>query len=491
MKIFHGEGLTEKRVAGPLYFYHGTAVSDEGNSATCRQNETTRFETARCAVQQRELLLSEKVKNRTVADLFSTRAMLLNREEPVNQSIRKLIEEKHVSAEAAVEAFFREWIPRFLQHADPAFRTKAEDLQDLKSALLLSLSRQTVTAPAPLTPSIVYAEALSPSALLLADPAQLLGLVLAEGTPLSHTVILAKSLGIPVLLHCPLPQSCAGAQALLDATEGTLTITPDHTVLTTPTAPPKPLSDLYTGVRLFAGINGLSDLPAVLSGPATGIGLFRTEYLYLTHNVAPDEEVQTAVYKQVLSALSPNPVIIRTIDLGADKLPSYLHDDQNLRGTALALKHRELFQTQLRALLRAAGCGRLFVLLPMIHNVDEVADCRTLLAKEREDLQKAGVFSEDPPLGVMIETREALDCLHALARTAAFFSVGSNDLMRSVARDRTELFEILKTIAAVARSHHIPVNLCGALASEPEMAAALIRLGYDALTLSPARLSEL
>jgi phosphotransferase system enzyme I (PtsI) len=426
----------------------------------------------------------------------------------------------------AVDRAGKQLYNMFFSLEDPYMKARAPDIADISrrlTAILLSVrSSFTLTEP-----SIVAADDLTPSDTLSLDKKLILGFITRKGATNSHTAILARILKIPSIVQANITndeltaENFEGKDAAIDGHTGTFYLEPDAAATTRLTARREKdlaeaaLLETLRGketitkdgrrIELAANIGGIEDIEAVLANDAEGIGLFRSEFLYLGKNTYPGEEEQFKAYKTVAEALKGKRVVIRTLDIGADKQAAYfgLDEEENpalgLRAIRLCFQRPEMFKTQLRAIYRASAYGKIAVMFPMIASVWELKKCKEFAAQAREELIKEGVATGDVELGIMVETPAAAVCAEDLAEEADFFSVGTNDLTQyTLAVDRQnaglELFAdthhpaLLKLLAHIAESAHkagIWAGICGELGADPDMTRKFLEMGYDELSMSP------
>ncbi len=488
------------------------------------QAELKKFESARQRLREAQQKLYEKTRaeaGEKSAEVFLAHMQMLD-DEMLKQSVTEIIREQNRDAAYAVQVGLSAIVGRFQAMDDLYVRTRSEDIADLADGLLGELTGMATLGFEEEKPYILAAEQLSPSELMMLDRSKLAGLVLSGGSGISHTAILAKGMEMPMLVKCgSFPEEWDGKEAVLDGYQGCLFLEPskeqqesflrkqekekeDRQRLQelkgkeSVTADGKP-------IRLLANIKDPTDVGAVIANDAEGVGLFRTEFLYLNGNDYPTEEEQFFVYRQVLKTLSPKPVVIRTCDIGADKAAEYmkLSAEDNpalgLRGVRFSLKEKQVFRTQLRAMLRASAFGSLRIMIPMITDPEEVRECRKLLDECEEELKKEGVQIGEYLFGLMIETPAAVLCADELAELSDFFSIGSNDLAQyTLAVDRQDtalavLFNpahpsVLKGIELTVQAGHrhgIPVGICGELGGNPEFTEKFLRMGIDAISADP------
>jgi len=492
--------------------------------ATDPEAELLRFEQARCrAIDQQNALYEEAMEKAgaEIAAVFSIHALMLEDEEFMT-SIRTMIRTEGCTAEYAVLVSGSRHAAVIAGLDDPYLAARSADIEDVTQSLLETL---TGVVPDPLQfdgPFILVADDLAPSQTIRLDKKQLLGFVTRKGSVASHTAILARSMNIPALVQCQaVNDNWNGRQAILDGYSGTLYLDPtpqmvktfaelrrqdeEHRALLTKLRglPNQTMDGRTIGIE--ANIGGLEDLEQVEKNDADGVGLFRSEFIYLNSPAAPTEDEQFAIYKQVLKRMAPRRVVVRTCDLGADKMPDYMDfgEEANpalgLRGVRLCLTRPDFFKTQLRALLRAACYGNLSVMFPMLTRPEELEACKELLEVCRAELERQGIPVGPVRIGAMIETPAAVLCAGELAGCCDFFSIGTNDLHQYLcALDRQNqtldafsdphhpaLLRAVEQTVQAAHRNGIPAAICGELAADPALTEWFLRIGVDALSVNP------
>lgn len=405
-------------------------------------------------------------------------------------------------------------------------QARAADVKDISNRLIACLGEQADPVDGGTEKIIVFADDLAPSETMSLDKDRVLAFVTAGGSPNSHTAILARSLNIPAVIGAGeevLRCVSDGQTVVVNGHTGEITIDPDEKFIAMARAEQQQdirsmalLQELKgkqnvtldgTRVNVFANIQGVDEIDAALDNDAGGIGLFRSEFLYLAANDYPTEEVQFSAYKRVLESMAGRKVIIRTLDIGADKQIDYfkLDKEQNpalgLRAIRICLTRPQIFETQLRALYRASVYGELGIMFPMITSVGELERILQYCAKVRSDLKKVGkAFAENVELGIMIETPAAAVISDRLAAMVDFFSVGTNDLTQyTLACDRqnaaldqfvdTHHEAILRLIEMSVRSAHANgawIGICGEFAADMELTETFLKMGIDELSVSPS-----
>ena len=525
MNISNGIKIVEGVAIGKLRFYR--APSRETNPAPADDPvyEQVRFESARKTVLAQRRAMKDRVRDslgEKEAAIFEVHEMLL--EDPrFIQKCEDLIMDQRRRADLAVNLVLDSLAQDFREIEDPVFGARSADVQDLKKAMLDVLSGVENEWEHSEVPVIIAAQELTPSQLFNLDRDKLLGIVTQGGSQYSHVAILAKSLNIPTLIGCfDLNRDWDGRDAALDTYEEHLYIEPTAEVkriliqkqeieneskrrLCMLKGQANTTIDGHA-VKIWANIGSHKDVKAVLDNDADGIGLFRSEFLYMGRDEEPSEFEQFEVYKSVLEAMGPRKVIIRTCDLGSDKLPDYLYyqkeDNPALgcRGIRFCLFNKALFKKQLRAILRASVYGNSGIMLPMVMGVSEVKMTKELIRQCTEELDKEGLEYKVPDLGVMIETPAAALCADELAAESNFFSLGTNDLTQyTLAMDRQTpglekvwdahnpaVFKLIKMTVDAGHAADIPVGMCGELAADLDVTAKLLQIGVDVLSVDPA-----
>lgn len=526
MITIQGVGVSGGIGAGRLYLYHPMAAEPESRTAESPKEEWLRFQEARSAAdgQLEELARkTEKEAGEAEAALFEAHRLLLA-DAGYAESVRRIILEEKQSAEAAVLRTGEMLAERFDAMEDECMRERAADLRDVSRRILNLLCGAGQQEIASDVPVILAAEELMPSETVSLDKSKIAGIVTARGSAFDHTAILARAMGIPAVVASDgLPEEAyAGQEAILDGETGEVLLEPDDGTrkrllekrerqqeerkqLETLKGKPDVTRDGQE-IRVYCNIGSPADVPAVLRNDGSGIGLFRSEFLYLDRQGYPSEEEQFAAYRAVLVGMGGREVIIRTCDVGADKRAGYLGLPQEenpalgMRAIRISLDRTEIFKTQLRALYRASVFGRLRIMFPMITGEWEVREAKRLCDTVQKELAAEGIpYSEEVPLGIMIETPAAVMISDRLAKEVDFFSCGTNDLTQyTLACDRQNpalgrfydtrhpaVLRMLKMVCGHAHRNGIRVGVCGELASDPEMAETFLALGVDELSVTP------
>ena len=533
-EVIHGTGIGVRCAVGKLRFLHTYTQKNEQKGSGI-EAERARLRDAIAFVLQNLAELQERAREQVGADaaeIFSIHAMLLEDADLMERVENEL--GQGLSAEAAVQVAADVLSGEFTALDDPYLSARAADIGDVCAQLIAHLSGENkVDVSNAEEPYILVARDLSPSQTVGLDRKTLLGFVTFEGSPNSHTAILARAMGIPALV-------CTGAfsaeydktVALLDAATGTLTLAPDdaeqanfatrcakntedtmererilHTLVQKPA-----ITQGGHRMLIYANVGGEDEVDAVLSGGADGIGLLRSEFLYLSLDRAPDEEELYQSYRTLAERMQGRRVVIRTLDIGADKQVSYLtlpreeNPALGLRGVRLCLRERTLFCEQIRAILRASAHGKVALMLPMIVSVDEVRTCREWIAECMQTLSEKGQqYDKNIEIGIMIETPAAAILAEELAREVDFFSVGTNDLLQyTLAADRQNPYveelcrrgrePVLRLIEMATEAIHGAggwIGICGELAADFSLTQRFCDMRVDELSVSTPYLLEL
>ena len=441
------------------------------------------------------------------------------------ESIENIIRTQEVNAEFAVATTADNFAQMFAAMDDAYMQGRAADVKDVSERVLDILCGVSAGVKEMTEPCIIAADDLAPSETVQLDKSKVLGFATMYGSSNSHTAILARTMNIPAVIGLgeDLLTKYDGKMALIDGFTGMLYIDPDEETMKVmeekraKDQEQKALLEQLKGkenvtksgqkINVYANIGNVSDVGAVLKNDAGGIGLFRSEFLYLENSDFPTEEQQFAVYKQVAENMAGKKVIIRTLDIGADKQVDYfgLDKEENpalgYRAIRICLTRKEIFKTQLRALYRAAMFGNISIMFPMIISVAEVHEIKAIIAEVKEELKNEGIpFKDDVELGVMIETPASVMISRELAKEVDFFSVGTNDLTQyTLAIDRQNakldkfydphhpaVLAMIKMAADNAHAEGAWIGICGELGADLELTEEFLKMGLDELSVSPA-----
>lgn len=464
----------------------------------------------------------------TNAAIFEIHQMLLEDDDYLD-FVKNMIETQQVNAEFAVAVTADHFAKIFSEMDNEYMKGRAADIKDVSERVIEVLchadmpqEKKEISDADEEEPVIIMADDLAPSETIQLGKRKVLAFVMRRGTVTSHTAILARTMNIPSLVCTPLAENITGKLAIVDGSQGKLIVEPDEETfvqykrlqeeqnkrqeLLRQFKGKKSVTRSGKEIRLYANISGVKDVSAALENDAEGIGLFRSEFLYLQGEDYPTEEEQFDVYKTVAEMMVGRQVIIRTLDIGADKQISYfgLDKEENpalgYRAVRICLDRPELFRTQLRAIYRASAYGRISIMVPMIASTWEVKKVRAIAEEVKAELQEQGMRYGEVAFGIMIETPAAVMIADELAELADFFSIGTNDLTQyTLAVDRqnpkldayldTHHPAVLRMIRMVIESAHkagIWAGICGELGADTELTEAFIEMGIDELSVSPA-----
>lgn len=495
------------------------------------QAELQRVEEAVEASKQQLQKLYEKALKEVgeaSAAIFEVHQMMLE-DEDYKESIENIISTQQVNAEYAVASTGDNFSQMFASMDDDYMRARAADIKDISNRLVKNLSGQSADVMDLDEPVIVVADDLSPSETVQMDKEKILAFVTVHGSANSHTAILARMMNIPALIGVDMDLEAlhTGTEAAVDGFHGEFFVDPSEEVkerIQRKIEEEKEKQELLQQLRgkenvtkggrhinLYANIGSVADMGYVLENDAGGIGLFRSEFLYIGRNELPDEEEQFQAYKQAVQNMAGKKVIIRTLDIGADKQADYLNIEKEenpafgYRAIRICLAQPEIFKTQLRALFRASAYGNLSIMYPMITSTEEVAQIQAIVQEVKEELKTDGIPYNDVEEGIMIETPAAVMISDELAKMVDFFSIGTNDLTQytlAIDRQNEKLDRfynphhkaILKMIQMVVDSAHQEgkwAGICGELGADPELTETFVRMGVDELSVAPSMILKL
>ena len=512
---------------GKLMFYKRNEKVIKREHISDADAEWKRFEAAKGqAVDQLKELYEKALEDVGEANamIFEIHQMMLEDLDYL-ESIENIIRSQEVNAEYAVATTADNFAQMFASMDDAYMQGRAADVKDVSERVLDILCGVSAGVKEMTEPCIIAADDLAPSETVQLDKSKVLGFATMYGSANSHTAILARTMNIPAVIGLgeTLSSQYDGKMAVIDGFTGILYVDPDEETLArmqekrAKDLEQKELLNQLKGkenvtrsgqkINVYANIGNVSDLGAVLKNDAGGIGLFRSEFLYLENSTFPTEEQQFAVYKQVAESMAGKKVIIRTLDIGADKQVDYFNLDKEenpalgYRAIRICLTRPEIFKTQLRALYRAAVYGNLSIMFPMIISVSEVKKIKEIIAQVQAELKAEGIpYKEDVELGVMIETPAAVMLSRELAKEVDFFSVGTNDLTQyTLAIDRQNqkldtfydphhpaVLAMIKMAADNAHAEGKWIGICGELGADLELTEEFLKMGLDELSVSPA-----
>ena len=527
MEQIFGKGVSKGVAAGPISFYRRASGVIPRHEVSDTAAEMERFRAARETAKEQLAKLYDKAlaeAGEDAAMLFEAHQMMLDDLDFV-ESIEGMIENDRVNAEAAVSDTGAQFAEMFAAMDDSYMQARAADIRDISARVIGILTGEGESGIVSDVPCIVAADDLAPSETVQLDKALILGFITAGGSANSHTAILARTMGIPAIIGAgaAMKPELEGKYAILDGQTGEAVIEPDDAErerLLKKQAKEKALKELLDqlkgkpnvtkdgrNVMVYCNIGSPADIDAVLQNDGGGIGLFRSEFLYLQGSDYPTEDEQFKAYKTVAERMGGRRVIIRTLDIGADKQADYFHLDKEenpamgLRAIRICLTRPEVFRTQLRALYRASAYGKIAIMFPMITSVWEVQEIKRICRNIRAELAEEGVpMADKVELGIMIETPAAVMMSAELAREVDFFSVGTNDLTQyTLAVDRQgvgldRFFDahhpaVLRMIRMAAENAHkagIWIGICGELGADAELTETFLSMGIDELSVSPS-----
>ncbi len=526
MKKFSGKGVYSAVAIGKISVFRKRDVSVTRTHITDSAAELGRVEQAKQkAAEQLQAIYDKALKEvgETNAQIFEIHMMMLE-DEDYNDSIRSIIETQSVNAEYAVAVTADNFSEMFASMEDPYMQARSADVRDISNRLIANLTGTASDVASAGGKMIVCAEDLAPSETVALDKDKVLAFVTAKGSSNSHTAILARNMNIPAVIGAGdkfLSSITDGQTAVVDGYTGEIFLDPDEETIAKYSKKreadeeKKRLLQELKGkenvtldgrkINIFANISGTDNIGAVLVNDAGGIGLFRSEFLYLENTDFPTEDQQFQAYKRVLESMAGKKVVIRTLDIGADKQVDYfgLKKEENpalgLRAIRICLTRPEIFRTQLRALYRASVFGNLAIMFPMITSVREVERIKSICEEVKQELSSEGIeYSDKVELGIMIETPAAAIISDQLAPLVDFFSVGTNDLTQyTLACDRqnpdieefidTHHEAILRLIEMSAENAHKNgawIGICGELAADTTLTERFLRMGIDELSVS-------
>ena len=526
MISIQGKGVSTGVAMGPLYYYQRAKSTIRRFEVADVEAEWERFKAAQATAVDQLGELAEKAREEAgdeAATLFETHQMMAE-DMDYEEAIENLVKNDRLNAEAAVTDISAQFADMFAQMDDPYFQARAADVKDVSSRIIGILSgvvQGGIDSPVPV---VLAADDLAPSETVQLDKSKILGFVTEGGSGSSHTAILARTMGIPAIIGVgnQLKPEYEGREVIVDGATGNVVVDADEATRTMLMAKREEqlkrqkLLEALKGkenvtrdgqkIMVFCNIGNPEDVPAVLANDGGGIGLFRSEFLYLNCEDYPTEDYQFEAYKKVLSDMGDKEVVIRTLDIGADKQIDYFEmpKEENPalgnRALRICLNRPEIFKTQLRALYRASAYGHLGIMFPMVTSVWEVKEAKKMCELVKKELTEEGKpFADDVQIGIMIETPAAAVMSDRLAKLVDFFSCGTNDLTQyTLACDRQNndlgrffnphhpaVLRLLKMVCDNAHKNGVWVGICGELGADLELTETFLSIGIDELSVSP------
>lgn len=525
MTSYSGKSVFGGIAIGRIHVYQKKECQVKRTTIESPDAELARYERAKAeAVAQLQGLYEKALKEvgEVNAAIFEIHQMMLD-DDDYNESVESIIRTQSVNAEYAVASTGDNFAKMFAEMDDDYMRERAADVKDISERVVSVLCGQKSASMATEEPVIVVADDLAPSETVQLEKDKVLAFVTVHGSTNSHTAILARTMGIPALIgtNFSLDEDMDGKVGVVDGNEGKFYVEPEEGLLGEMQSKrqeelrKKEMLQTLKGkenvtldgrrIMLYANIGNIKDLAMVMQNDAEGIGLFRSEFLYLESDHFPTEEEQFQVYKTVAETMAGKRVIIRTLDIGADKKCDYfgLEAEDNpalgYRGIRICLTRTDVFKTQLRALFRASAFGKIAIMYPMIISVDEIHRIQKIVEEVKAELAESGAPFGSPEQGIMIETPAAVMMSGELAREVDFFSIGTNDLTQyTLAIDRQnpklDAFydshhpAVLRMIAMVVENAHKEntwVGICGELGADTSLTVEFLKMGVDELSVSP------
>lgn len=524
MKVLSGKAAFKGVAIGKVKEFGGKQVEVNRTSVTDAEAEIARFEAAKETASDQLGKLYEKAVaevGEENAAIFEVHQMMLEDEDYLD-GIKGMIRDEQVNAEYAVSVTGQNFSEIFASMDDDYMRERAADVKDISARVVRILAGVEEGGAVMEEPSILVAEDLAPSETLQLDRSKVLAFVTRKGSTNSHTAILARTMNIPALVMVSEAENVDGLMGIVDGKEGKLIIEPDEETLKSyqekleAQRKEQELLNALKGkpsvtkdgrkINLYANIGGVEDAEAALANDAEGIGLFRSEFLYLQSNDYPTEEEQFEAYRAVAEKMGGRRVIIRTLDIGADKQIDYFELDKEenpalgYRAVRICLNKKEVFRTQLRALCRASAYGRIAIMVPMIISVWEVLTVKEILENIKKELREEGKEVGEIEFGIMIETPASVIIADELAKEVDFFSIGTNDLTQyTLAIDRQNakldmfynahhpaILRMIKMVVDAAHEAGIWAGICGELGADTTLTEEFVNMGVDELSVSPA-----
>ena len=527
MVLIQGKGVSKGVVRGPLYFFQRPKTEIAKVKVADLDAEKARVVEAREKSSNQLYALADKCREEAgeeSAVLFETHAMFCDDDDYV-EAIETMLNDESCNAEYAVKEAGEQFAAMFAAMDDAYMRARSADVKDVTQRILNNLMGVAEGGIDSEEPVILCADDLAPSETLQLDKSKILGFALTAGSSNGDTAILARTMGIPAIcgLGAELKETLQGRMAYLDGETGKVVLDPDNLTIQTfkdKMEKQKKFKELMAEMKgkedvtldgrhinVYCNIGNPDDVTAVKNNDGQGIGLFRSEFLYLAETDYPSEEKQFQAYKKVAAAMDGKRVIIRTLDIGADKQVEYFHlkKEENpamgVRAIRICLNNPDVFRTQLRALYRASAYGKVAIMFPMITSVWEVKECKRACEKVVAELKAEGIpYNEETEIGIMIETPSSIFVAPELAEEVDFFSVGTNDLTQYTlacdrqANDLGKFFDahhpaVLRALKMAADAAHEKgkwIGICGELGADLSLLETFLAIGIDELSVSPS-----
>ena len=523
MQVATGKSILGGVAIGPLRVYRKEETQTAAASALTAEEELARFDAAREKAKEQLRALYDKALEEVGeenAAIFEIHEMMLEDDDYID-AVRSIVENQGATAEYAVATTGDNFAAAFADMEDAYMKARATDVRDVSGRVVNILSGAEEQDALGDEPAILMADDLTPSETVQMDKSKLLGFITRYGSANSHTAILARTMNIPALIGVDYDESWDGKLAVLDGYNHCVYVDPAPELLGA--MEDKRKDDLKQEallqglkkkpnvtldgreVKVYANIGNAGDVGLVLQNDGGGIGLFRSEFIYLNSQDFPTEEEQFAIYKRVAETMAGKKVIIRTLDIGADKQADYfgLDKEENpalgYRAIRICLTRRDIFKAQLRAILRASAFGAVSVMFPMIISVREIRDAKDVLEECRGELRERGVAMGEVEIGIMIETPAAVMMAEELAQEVQFFSLGTNDLTQyTLAIDRQNpkldafydahhpaILRMIRQTVEAGHRHGCWVGICGELGADLTLTETFLRMGVDELSVSP------
>ena len=524
MQVATGKSILNGIAIGPLRIYKKTETETAVTSSLTPEQEYARFEEARVKAQEQLGNLYNKALDEVGEDnaaIFEIHQMMLDDDDYL-EAVKGIIETQNATAEYAVTTTGDNFAETFAAMEDAYMQARATDVKDISLRVVNILAGHEESDLLDKQPAILVADDLTPSETVQLDKTKLLGFITRYGSSNSHTAILARTMNIPALVGVDFDDSWDGKLAVLDGYNQCVYIDPAQELLTA--MEEKRKSDLKQEallqglkrkpnitldgreIKVYANIGNAGDVGLVLQNDAQGIGLFRSEFIYLDSDDYPSEDKQFMLYKRVVETMAGKKVIIRTLDIGADKQAAYfgLDKEENpalgYRAIRICLTRKEIFKQQLRAILRASAFGTVSIMFPMIISVREVRDAKEILEECKAELKKQGIAMGEVEVGIMVETPAAVMVADELAEEVEFFSLGTNDLTQyTLAIDRQNpkldnfydshhpaVLRMIRHTIEAGHRHNCWVGICGELGADQTLTETFLRMGVDELSVSPS-----